>query len=94
MRKRASLFFGRHRVRATFYHLGFILFLIMSALDYYNLVDAELVKTFLYVLVVVDYFAEMYDPHPDLPGPLFGKNPVLWLKFHFHRMWDKSDKDD
>jgi len=34
------------------------------------------------ILFVTDYLAEMYDPHPDNPGP--------WFKRHFHRFFDNE----
>lgn len=38
------------------------------------------------VLFVVDYLAEMYDPHPENPGP--------WFKTHFHRFLHPTDEDE
>ncbi len=37
-------------------------------------------------LFVIDYIAEMYDPHPDSPGP--------WFKAHFHRFFDGDSRDE
>jgi hypothetical protein len=37
-------------------------------------------------LFVVDYIAEMYDPHPESPGP--------WFKAHFHRFFDNDEEKD
>ena len=37
-------------------------------------------------LFIIDYIAEMYDPHPDSPGP--------WFEAHFHRFFDGDAKDE
>lgn len=39
-----------------------------------------------FVLLTTDYIAEMYDPHPESPGP--------WFKRHFHRALDNSEGED
>ena len=33
-----------------------------------------------------DYLAEMYDPHPDAPGP--------WFRAHFHRLFELDGDDE
>lgn len=38
------------------------------------------------ILFITDYIAEMYDPHPDTPGP--------WFRSHFHRFFDGGKEDD
>jgi hypothetical protein len=37
-------------------------------------------------LFLIDYIAEMYDPHPKSPGP--------WFKAHFHRFFNDDETDD
>jgi len=75
---------GRHRVRSTFYHLVAIVFLVTTVL-YFSGVISETVSFYVTaVLFVIDYLAEMYDPHPDSPGP--------WFKRHFHRFLDGEDE--
>ena len=73
-------FFGRHRVRATFYHLVAVVFLISTALWVVGIMSDKVSYIVTAVLFVADYIAEMYDPHPDNPGP--------WFRAHFHRMFD------
>lgn len=75
----------RHHIRASFYHVGIYVFLLMSILHYFNVVDATFYKFFSASLIVVDYFAEMYDPNPDAMGS--------WFKRHFHRMIEETDDD-
>ena len=36
-------------------------------------------------LFITDYLAEMYDPHPETPGP--------WFASHFHRFLDDGSGD-
>ncbi len=72
--------FSRHHIRATFYHGGIILFLIASALFYRDWIDGDAYNTFCVALIIVDYIAEMYDPHPDNMG--------TWFERHFHRFFD------
>ena len=79
--------FKRHRVRASVYHAGAVIFLFVASVYYiiqgnpFGWFDAFCVCYF-----VFDYVAEMYDPHPDLPGP--------WFKAHFHRFFDDSNDDE
>lgn len=75
--------FGRHRVRATFYHIGAIVFLLTTLLHLIGLVGVGTSYIITAVLFVADYIAEMYDPHPDSPGP--------WFARHFHRFLDDDD---
>lgn len=77
--------FKRHRVRATFYHIGFVLFVILTIIYRKTIDFTDPYLLFTMGLIVVDYIAEMYDPHPDLPGPFF--------KRHFHRFFDDSEDD-
>ncbi len=78
--------FGRHHVRATFYHIVAIIFLITTTLWLFGVVNDKWSLIVTIVLFVSDYIAEMYDPHPDNPGP--------WFKSHFHRFYDGEDNDD
>ena len=75
--------FKRHRVRATFYHVIAGLYLLLS---FYVLfaIGGDWAFWMGFVLFVVDYLAEMYDPHPEAPGP--------WFKRHFHRFIDDDDE--
>jgi len=78
--------FGRHRVRATFYHLVALIFLFSTALWSFGIIGDKISFIITAMLFVVDYLAEMYDPHPDNPGP--------WFKAHFHRMFDGEPELD
>lgn len=77
---------GKHHVRATFYHLVAIIFLITTALWLMGFVNDKWSLIITIILFVSDYIAEMYDPHPDNPGP--------WFKMHFHRFYDNDDNDN
>ena len=78
--------FGRHHIRATFYHGIALVFLLGTGLWYFDVLSDKGSFILTAILFVVDYLAEMYDPHPDHPGP--------WFKSHFHRMFDNEDNDD
>jgi len=78
--------FGKHHVRATFYHFVATVFLVSTALWLFGIMGDKTSLIITIVLFVADYIAEMYDPHPDNPGP--------WLKKHFHRFYDNDDNDD
>ena len=84
--------FKRHRVRATFYHIISVLYLILALYVLFS-VGGDAIFWIGALLFLIDYIAEMYDPHPDAPGPLFGKNPVGWAKSHFHRFLDDEEDD-
>jgi len=77
---------GKHHVRATFYHFVAAVFLITTVLWLFGIVNDKWSLIITIILFVTDYLAEMYDPHPDNPGP--------WFKAHFHRMYDGEDNDD
>lgn len=77
--------FGRHRVRATFYHTVAVIFLFSTALWAMGLMSDKVSFIVTAVLFVVDYLAEMYDPHPDAPGP--------WFKTHFHRFLNLDEEE-
>ena len=90
----ARLLFSKHHVRGIYYYLGLIFSVTVLILDEYDIVET---KTALYValfFIATDFVAEMYDPHPNAPGPLFGKNPIGWIKSHFHRIWDNKNEDE
>lgn len=75
--------FGRHRIRATFYHGVAMIFLIVTGWYMLGVISEKTSFIVTSILFVVDYFAEMYDPHPESPGP--------WFKAHFHRFFDDGD---
>lgn len=77
---------GRHHVRVTFYHAVAIIFLLSTGLWLVGIVDDHWSLIITIVLFIADYIAEMYDPHPDNPGP--------WFKAHFHRFFDNEDNDN
>lgn len=77
--------FNKHRVRATFYHIVAIIFLLSTALWALDLISDAVSFYVSATLFVVDYIAEMYDPNPEAPGP--------WFKAHFHRFFEDSDGD-
>ena len=56
-----------------------IIFLISTGLWYFEIVSDKMSYIITAVLFVVDYIAEMYDPHPENPGPWYA---------HFHRVVD------
>lgn len=80
-----SLLFGRHRVRANFYHLVGVLYLVTMVLWIGDLLSDSFATWFGFFLFAVDYLAQMYDPHPDNPGP--------WFRIHFWRLFDEDKLD-
>ena len=75
--------FGRHHIRANFYNFVSILYVLLCiatlkgyVTDYQGFITG-------FILFAVDYFAALYDPHPDNMGN--------WFKAHFHRMWDNDE---
>ena len=77
-------FFKRHRVRADFYNLVAVIFLLSTALWAIGVINDAWSFYISAFLFVVDYLAEMYDPHPDNPGP--------WFQRHFHRILDDDEE--
>ena len=75
--------FHRHRVRATFYHTAAIIFVATTVLWGLGIVSDTWSFYISATLFVADYIAEMYDPHPEFPGP--------WFKAHFHRFFDDTE---
>jgi len=61
-----------------------IVFLISTAFWYVGLLSDKMSYIITAVLFVVDYIAEMYDPHPDNPGPWYA---------HFHRIVDDVEEE-
>ncbi len=78
--------FHRHRVRATFYHLAALIFLATTVLWATGLISDSLSFYISASLFVLDYIAEMYDPHPETPGP--------WFVAHFHRFFHDDEGDE
>ena len=70
---------GKHRVRATFYHMVALVFLVSTALWYFGLLSDKASYMITAALFVIDCIEEMYDPHPDNPGPWYSR---------FHRVVD------
>ena len=75
--------FGRHRVRAHFYHLVSTLYLWTMTMWWLDVISDSTSTWIGATLFFVDYVAEMYDPNPDNPGP--------WFQAHFHRFLDNKD---
>ena len=82
MKKRFNLFFNEHHVRANFYHVVAIAFLITTVLWSFDIVSGTASFIIGIVLFTTDWIAEMYDPHPENPGP--------WFESHFHRITDET----
>jgi len=74
--------FGKHRMRASFYHIGALVFIGITLFTYLNIISTSTGFVINAVLFVIDYLAEMFDPHPDNPG--------VWYRRYFHRFF----KDD
>lgn len=73
---------GKHRFRTTFYHMVSIIFLLSTVFYVMGYLSDKTSYILTAALFVVDYIAEMYDPHPKNPGP--------WYSY-FHRAWDFDD---
>ena len=82
MRKTFNTFFNEHHVRANFYHLVAIAFLITTILWSFALISGSASFVIGIILFATDWLAEMYDPHPENPGP--------WFASHFHRVTDET----
>ena len=76
-------FVGRHHFRSNFYHLVSLIFVIATTLWFMGILSDKAATIISMVLFVTDYLAEMYDPHPENPGP--------WFKSHFHRLFDNDE---
>ena len=76
--------FGRHRVRASFYHIGAAAVLLITGLSSVGAIADSSALWLTLSIFFADYVAEMYDPNPDNPGP--------WFKSHFHRFL-KDDEE-
>ena len=76
--------FDKHRVRGTFYHMVALVFLISTTLWYFGYLSDKMSYIITAFLFVVDYIAEMYDPHPDNPGPWYA---------HFHRVVEIAEEE-
>lgn len=77
--------FGRHRVRATFYHITALAVVASTLTQMLGLLSINTCFYITTAVFFVDYLAEMYDPHPDNPGK--------WFRAHFHRLFE-DDVDD
>ena len=80
-----NMFFGLHHVRGTFYHIVAIVFLFSMILWGLGFISDSASTIISAILFILDYLAEMYDPHPDNPGP--------WFKSHFHKFFEKDMYD-
>ena len=74
---------GKHRFRATFYHMVSIVFLLSTLAWYLGLLSDKGSYIVTAILFITDYVAEMYDPNPKSPGP--------WYSY-FHRAWDFDER--
>jgi len=72
--------FGKHRVRASFYHLGALLFLGITLFTFTGIVSTKVGFILTSILFVIDYLAEMFDPHPENMG--------TWYERYFHRIYE------
>jgi len=77
---------GKHHIRANFYHLVSLIFVVSVILWSFGIISDQTSFIISTVLFTTDYIAELYDPHPDTPGP--------WFKSHFHRALDNSETDE
>ena len=82
MRNTFNLFFNEHHVRANFYHVVAVAFLITTVLWSFNVITGTASFIIGIILFATDWLAEMYDPHPENPGP--------WFASHFHRITDET----
>jgi hypothetical protein len=82
-------FFKKHRVRASFYHIGALLFLC-AAFFYYVVFDNPVgwFDVVCVIYFVVDYVAEFFDPNPSAPGTGYA------VIDYFHRAFDGDSNED
>lgn len=81
MRNIFNKFFNEHHVRANFYHVVALAFLVTTVLWSFAIISGTASFLIGVVLFATDWVAEMYDPHPENPGP--------WFESHFHRVTDE-----
>ena len=81
----ARILFGRHRIRAIFYHGSVVVAVAILVAWNFGLVSDKVSVYAPVVVLIIDWVAEMYDPHPDNPGP--------WFKRHFHRLFEDDSED-
>lgn len=72
--------FGKHRIRASFYHIGAFIFIDITALNLLGFIGDSTSFLLTGILFVIDYLAQMFDPHPDNMG--------AWYERYFHRMYE------
>jgi hypothetical protein len=77
--------FGRHRVRATFYHTVSAIVVVCTAASFIGLIPMNVCFYITTIAFFADYLAEMYDPHPENMGS--------WFKAHFHRAFDDDGEE-
>jgi len=77
--------FKKHRVRATFYHITAIISVLTIVGHLQGLISAQIALWVSFAIIIIDYVAEMLDPHPDAPGPL--------IKKYFHRAFDDEGEE-
>ena len=80
MKKIFNAFFNEHHVRANFYHVVALAFLVTTVFWSFDIISGSASFIIGIVLFATDWVAEMYDPHPENPGP--------WFESHFHRVTD------
>ncbi len=76
-----NTFFNEHHVRANFYHVVALAFLVTTVFWSFDIISGSASFIIGIVLFATDWIAEMYDPHPENPGP--------WFAAHFHRVTDE-----
>ena len=82
MRNIFNTFFDEHHVRANFYHVVALAFLVTTVFWSFDIISGTASFIIGIVLFATDWVAEMYDPHPENPGP--------WFESHFHRICDDT----
>jgi len=82
MKKTLNIFFNEHSIRANFYHLVAIAFLITTIFWSFDIITGEASFIIGMILFATDWLAEMYDPNPENPGP--------WFATHFHKVTDET----
>lgn len=76
--------FKRHRVRSTFYHVVTASSVVLAIIGFAGFIPMNVAFAISLFLIFADWVAEMYDPHPEAPGPGF--------KRHFHRIIDDDNE--
>ncbi len=74
---------GKHHIRANFYHMVSLIFVTTTAFWFFGVLGDRTTYTITSILFIIDYLAEMFDPHPENSG--------IWYRRFFNRAFDNGE---